>query len=203
MTQKLRTTKIFEVICCPHQVSNNVMNTKKFTYLTVVTTDHHRAQPPHWAQPAPAHRHHVNVRNHHGKNSIQQALVYNLPSSRTTKSGIPHWTKHIPQLVLSFSALKTWTRNTRTLLSHSTPRSIRFTISYYIFCAHKSWIHSYNSHTCTGVGSHCSPHTRTHRNLRTWKTYTDTDKACKQKTLGLVPKVHYFTLKKITRCIQE
>ena len=39
--------------------------------------------------------------------------------------------------------------------------------------------------------------TREHtENLRTWKTYTDTDKACKQKLLGLVPEVYYCTLKK-------
>ena len=46
---------------------------QQFTYLTVVTTDHHRAQPPHWDQPKPAHRHHVNIRNHHGQHPIQHA----------------------------------------------------------------------------------------------------------------------------------
>ena len=39
--------------------------------------------------------------------------------------------------------------------------------------------------------------TREHtKNLRAWKTYTDTDKAFKQKLLGLVPEVYYCTLKK-------
>ena len=39
--------------------------------------------------------------------------------------------------------------------------------------------------------------TREHTgNLRAWKTYTDTDKACKQKLLSLVPEVYYLTLKK-------
>ena len=39
--------------------------------------------------------------------------------------------------------------------------------------------------------------TREHtQNLCTWRTYTDTDKACKQKLLGLVPEVYYCTLKK-------
>ena len=39
--------------------------------------------------------------------------------------------------------------------------------------------------------------TREHtENLRTWRTYTDTYKACKQKLLGLVPEVYYRTLKK-------
>ena len=33
-------------------------------------------------------------------------------------------------------------------------------------------------------------------NLRTSRTYTDTDKACKQNLLGLVPEVYYRTLKK-------
>ena len=38
--------------------------------------------------------------------------------------------------------------------------------------------------------------TREHaENLRVWKTYTDTDKACNQKLLSLVPKVYYHTLK--------
>ena len=32
--------------------------------------------------------------------------------------------------------------------------------------------------------------------LRTWRTYTDTDKACKQNLLGLIPEVYYRTLKK-------
>ena len=46
--------------------------------------------------------------------------------------------------------------------------------------------------------------TREHtENLRTWKTYTDTDKACKQKILGLVPEVYYRTIKKNTRRMQE
>ena len=39
--------------------------------------------------------------------------------------------------------------------------------------------------------------TREHtENLRTCRTYTYTDQACKQKRLGLVPEVYYLTLKK-------
>ena len=39
--------------------------------------------------------------------------------------------------------------------------------------------------------------TREHtENLRVWKTYNDTDKACNQKLLILVPEVYYRTLKK-------
>ena len=39
--------------------------------------------------------------------------------------------------------------------------------------------------------------TREHtENLRTWRTYTYTDKSCKQKIPGLVPEVYYCTLKK-------
>ena len=39
--------------------------------------------------------------------------------------------------------------------------------------------------------------TREHaENLRVWKTYTDTDKVCKQKLLNIVPEVYYRTLKK-------
>ena len=39
--------------------------------------------------------------------------------------------------------------------------------------------------------------TREHaENLRVWKTYTDTDKVCKQKLLSLVPEVYYRTHKK-------
>ena len=39
--------------------------------------------------------------------------------------------------------------------------------------------------------------TREHAgNLRVWKTYTYTDKVCKQKLLSLVPEVYYRTLKK-------
>ena len=39
--------------------------------------------------------------------------------------------------------------------------------------------------------------TREHiENLRVWKTYTDTDKACKKKLLSLVPEVYYCTIKK-------
>ena len=39
--------------------------------------------------------------------------------------------------------------------------------------------------------------TREHaENLRVWKTYTDTDKVCKQKILSLVPEVYYRTPKK-------
>ena len=45
----------------------------------------------------------------------------------------------------------------------------------------------------TVIGSLTREHTE---KLRTWKTYTDTDKACKQKLLGLVPEVYYHTLKK-------
>ena len=42
-----------------------------------------------------------------------------------------------------------------------------------------------------------APLTREHtENIRTWKTYIDTYKACKQKLLGLVPEVYYHTLKK-------
>ena len=33
-------------------------------------------------------------------------------------------------------------------------------------------------------------------NIRTWKTYTKTDKDCNQKLLGLVPEVYYHTLNK-------
>ena len=33
-------------------------------------------------------------------------------------------------------------------------------------------------------------------NLHVWKTYTETDKACKQKHLSIVPQVYYHTLKK-------
>ena len=39
--------------------------------------------------------------------------------------------------------------------------------------------------------------TREHtENLCAWKTYTDTNKACKQRLLGLVPEVYYRTLNK-------
>ena len=39
--------------------------------------------------------------------------------------------------------------------------------------------------------------TREHtENIRVRKTYTDTDKVCKQKLLSLVPEVYYYTLKK-------
>ena len=39
--------------------------------------------------------------------------------------------------------------------------------------------------------------TREHaKNLRVWKTYTDTDKVCKQKLLSLVPELYYGTIKK-------
>ena len=42
--------------------------------------------------------------------------------------------------------------------------------------------------------------TREHtENLRVWKTYTDTDKDCKKKLLGLVLEVYYLTLKKNTK----
>ena len=33
-------------------------------------------------------------------------------------------------------------------------------------------------------------------NIRVWKTYTDTNKVCKQKLLSLVSEVYYRTLKK-------
>ena len=33
-------------------------------------------------------------------------------------------------------------------------------------------------------------------NIRTWRIYTDTDKACKKNIQGLVPEVYYRTLKK-------
>ena len=46
--------------------------------------------------------------------------------------------------------------------------------------------------------------TREHaENRRVWKTYTDTDKVCKQKLLSLVPEVYYRTLKKNTQHMQE
>ena len=34
------------------------------------------------------------------------------------------------------------------------------------------------------------------KNLRVWKTYTNTDKVCRQKLMCLVPEVYYGTLKK-------
>ena len=46
--------------------------------------------------------------------------------------------------------------------------------------------------------------TREHaKNLRVWKTYTDTNKVCKQKLLSLVPEVYYRTRKKNTQHTQE
>ena len=46
--------------------------------------------------------------------------------------------------------------------------------------------------------------TREHaENLRVWKTYTGTDKVCKQKLLSLVLEVYYRTLKKNTQHTQE
>ena len=48
--------------------------------------------------------------------------------------------------------------------------------------------------------------TREHaKNLRVWKTYTDTNtnKVCKQKLLSLVSEVYYCTLKKNTQHTQE
>ena len=46
--------------------------------------------------------------------------------------------------------------------------------------------------------------TREHaENLRVWKTYTNTDKVCKQKLLILVTEVYYHTIKKNTQHTQE
>ena len=88
--------------------------------------------------------------------------MQNFLSSRTTKSGVSHWTEYIPKLVLSFSTLQPRMRNTWTPSSHSTPRSIRFIISHYFCCAQESWVHGSNLHTRPGISSHSSPHARTH-----------------------------------------
>ena len=46
--------------------------------------------------------------------------------------------------------------------------------------------------------------TREHaENIRAWKTYTNTNKVCKQKLLSLVPEVYYRTLKKNTQHTQK
>ena len=46
--------------------------------------------------------------------------------------------------------------------------------------------------------------TREHaENLRVWKTYTDTDKVCKQKLLSLFLEVYYHTLNKNAHHTQE
>ena len=133
---------------------------------------------------------------HHGQHPIQHARVHNCPSSRTNKSGLTHRTKHVPQLMLCLGTIKPWMRNTRTPLSHSTPSV------YALLSATNFFVPTNPGSTVTTpkptpalevITSLTQEHTE---NLRTWRTYTDTDKSCKQKILGLVPEVYYCTLKK-------
>ena len=123
--------------------------------------------------------------------------MFNPPPSRTSKSVVSHRGEHLPQLMLSLSPLQPRVRNTRTPPSHSTSCSIRSTISHHLCCAHKSWVHSSTFNTPPLAAAVISALTREHtENLRVWKTYTHTDKACKKKLLSLVPEVYYCTLKK-------
>ena len=90
--------------------------------------------------------------------------MYNPPPSRTSKSGVSHLAEHLPQLMLSLSPLQPRVWNTRTPPTHSTPRSIRSTISHHLCCAHKSWVRSSTFNTPPpGSRRHLSPHTRTRR----------------------------------------
>ena len=132
--------------------------------ITVVTTDHHRAHPPHRAKPMP---HHI-ISSY----NIMDNIIVSMPEcaipppSRTSKSGVSHRADHLPQLMLSLRSLQPRVRNTRTPSPHSTHRSIRSTILHHLCCAHKYWVHSSTCNTRPGNRRHLSPHARTRQKYR-------------------------------------
>ena len=95
--------------------------------------------------------------------------------------------------MLSFSALKPWMRNTH-------PPKVYALLSATTVVVPTNPVSTVTIPTSAPTSAVIADLTREHtENLRTWKTYTDTDKACKQKLLGLVPEVYYRTLKKTQR----
>ena len=98
--------------------------------------------------------------------------------------------------MLSVSTLKPGMRNTRTPPSHISYRvyTLLSATTFVVPTNHGSTVPISTPDPASAV---IAALTREHtENLLAWKTCTDTDMACKQKILGLVPEVYYRTLKK-------
>ena len=99
--------------------------------------------------------------------------------------------------MLSLRPLQARVRNSWTSSPHSIPRRVRPTIRHKIRCSHKSGSTVQLVTEKAPTAAVISALTREHaQNLGVWKTYTNTNKVCKQKLLSLVPEVYYRTLKK-------
>ena len=87
-------------------------------------------------------------------------------------------------------------RNIQTPLSHSTP-AVYALLSATNFVVPTNPGSTVTIPTPAPASAFIISLTREHtENLHTWRTYTDTDKSCKKKILGLFLEVYYRTLKK-------
>ena len=123
--------------------------------------------------------------------------MHDCPSSRSTKSGVPHQIKHVPHSCSASVHSNIGCGTLRYLALTAPPPAVYALLSATAFVVPTNPGPTVTIPTPAPASAVILSLTREHlENLRTWRTYTYTDKACKQNILGLVAEVYYFKLKK-------
>ena len=118
------------------------------------------------------------------------------PPTRTSEPRISHRAENLPQLVLSLCPLQPWVWNTWTP-PLAAPPAVCDLLSATKFAVPTNTGSTVQLSTPAPEAAVIPALTYEHaKNLRVWKTYTNTDKFCKQTLLSLVPELYYLTLKK-------